>query len=184
MGGEYVDNNVISVEVTNCDGRTANHVMWHYANWQLWGKEEDRFAWRGLAGYYSKEEIIRERMRISGRKAGLRNIGRKLSNNHKDAIRRGHLGKKHTQKTKDLMSKSHIGQPSPQRGKPRTPEEKQKISNTLSGSKKSIPHRQKISETLKGMNIGKSWWVNEKNEVKFRFECPGPGWVNGRKYKG
>jgi hypothetical protein len=58
MGGEYVEGNVISVEVTSCNKQTANHVMWHYANWQLWGKREDFLAWRGLSGYYSKEELI------------------------------------------------------------------------------------------------------------------------------
>jgi hypothetical protein len=72
MGGEYVEGNVISVEVTSCNKQTANHVMWHYANWQLRGKKEDLFAWRGLSGYYSKEELIAKkhslRGEISGRK--------------------------------------------------------------------------------------------------------------------
>jgi hypothetical protein len=68
MGGEYVEGNVISVEVTNCNQSTANHVMWHYANWNLWGREEDFLAWRGLAGFYSKEEIIEEIHRVNGKR--------------------------------------------------------------------------------------------------------------------
>ncbi len=68
MGGEYTDGNVIEVEVTNCSGFTANHVMWHYANWSLWGKEEDFLAWKGLAGFYGKEEIIREIYRVNGKR--------------------------------------------------------------------------------------------------------------------
>lgn len=58
MGGEYVEGNVIQVEVTKCDGHTANHVMWHFANWQLHGLIEDFVAYRCLSGYYGKEEII------------------------------------------------------------------------------------------------------------------------------
>jgi len=70
MGGEYVEGNVIPVEVTQCDTNTANHVMWHFANWCLYGKAEDLLAYRGLSGFYSKEEIIEERLRLAGKKTG------------------------------------------------------------------------------------------------------------------
>ena len=70
MGGEYVKENVILVEVTECDKQTANHVMWHYANWQLWGKEEDLLAWKGLSGYYSKEDIIQRKLALGGKISG------------------------------------------------------------------------------------------------------------------
>ena len=70
MGGEYTEGNVISVEVTQCDKNTANHVMWHFANWCLYSKEEDRAAYKGLSGCYSKEEIIEERLRLAGKKTG------------------------------------------------------------------------------------------------------------------
>jgi hypothetical protein len=70
MGGEYTDENVILVEITGCNTQTANHVMWHYANWQLWGKEEDRLAWIGLSGFYGKEEIIHEKARLGGQISG------------------------------------------------------------------------------------------------------------------
>lgn len=73
MGGEYVEKNVISVEVTECDKQTANHVMWHYANWQLFGREADLLAWRGLSGYYSKEEIIQKKLALGGKISGERN---------------------------------------------------------------------------------------------------------------
>jgi hypothetical protein len=69
MGGEYVEGNTIEVEVTQCDGHTANHIMWHYANWGLWGKREDKVAWKGLAGYLGKEEIIAEMHKEGVRKA-------------------------------------------------------------------------------------------------------------------
>lgn len=78
MGGEYAENNVVLVEVTKCNRQTANHVMWHYANWRLWHKEEDKIAWKGLAGFYGKEEIIHERSRLGGRISGaaMRDSGR------------------------------------------------------------------------------------------------------------
>lgn len=77
MGGEYIEGNVLSVEVTLCDQQTANHVMWHYANWLLWGKEEDLIAWKGLSGYYGKEELIHQRCRLGGEISGgkLRDTG-------------------------------------------------------------------------------------------------------------
>lgn len=74
MGGTYTENNTLEVEVTDCNQRTANHVMWHYANWRLWGKEGDLLAWHGLAGYYGKEEIIQERLRLGGKISGSANI--------------------------------------------------------------------------------------------------------------
>lgn len=58
-GGEYTPDNVIEVSVTQ-------HAMWHFANWQLRGKEEDRLAWRGLSGFYGKEEVIREFCKLQG----------------------------------------------------------------------------------------------------------------------
>jgi hypothetical protein len=59
-GGEYVEGNVIEVEVVECNQQTASHAMWHYAEWKLHGKKEDFYAWKGLAGYLGKEEIIEE----------------------------------------------------------------------------------------------------------------------------
>ena len=69
MGGKYEPGNVIAVEITACNTTTANHVMWHYANWQLHGKEEDKLAYRGLAGFYRKEEIIAQINRLNGENA-------------------------------------------------------------------------------------------------------------------
>jgi hypothetical protein len=57
-GGEYVEGNVIEVEVVECNQQTASHAMWHYAEWQLLRDERDREAWQGLAGFKGKEEII------------------------------------------------------------------------------------------------------------------------------
>jgi hypothetical protein len=60
MGGEYTKENTVEVDVVACNQTTANHAMWHYANWSLWGRIEDKMAWLGLAGYAGKEEVIKE----------------------------------------------------------------------------------------------------------------------------
>lgn len=70
MGGEYIEGNVILVNVTECDMDTANHAMWHYANWRLHGKMEDKIAWKGLAGYYNKEEIVKAICVLNGIRSG------------------------------------------------------------------------------------------------------------------
>jgi len=48
--------------------------MWHYANWLLWGREEDRIAWKGLTGQIGKDEIIKEKCSVSGKKNGKANV--------------------------------------------------------------------------------------------------------------
>jgi hypothetical protein len=183
-GGDYTEGNVITVEVVECNTNTASHVMWHYANWLLCGKQEDKLAWRGLAGFLGKEEIIAERQRIIGRNNGLKNKGRKISDVHRDKLKQSHQGKKHSQETRNKMSQTRQGKPQPHLKKPRTTDVKQKISETLKGARKSPAHCQKLSEVNKGIHIGKSWWVNEENEVKFCHECPDSGWRKGRKWKG
>jgi len=78
MGGEYTEENVISVEVTQCDKNTANHVMWHYANWCLHRKKEDEIAYRGLSGYYGKEEVIEELVKLGRDRIDRQKIGKTL----------------------------------------------------------------------------------------------------------
>lgn len=69
-----MESNTISVEVTSCDRQTANHVMWHYANWRLWAKKEDLMAWRGLAGFLSKEDLIQEKQKLGASAGGRANV--------------------------------------------------------------------------------------------------------------
>lgn len=75
MGGEYTEGNVINVEAISCNKDSASHAMWHYANWCLWGNWEDFVAWKGLAGFYSKEEVIEEVMRLARMKIDRKLIG-------------------------------------------------------------------------------------------------------------
>ena len=59
IGGTYETANVVEVEVNSCiENNVSAHSIWHFCNWQLWGRPEDLMAWKGLAGTAGKEEII------------------------------------------------------------------------------------------------------------------------------
>jgi hypothetical protein len=49
----------------------TQHAMRHFCEWQLHGLKDDYLAWKGLAGFYGKEEIIEELMKEGRRKAGI-----------------------------------------------------------------------------------------------------------------
>ena len=70
MGGEYVPGNTITVEITACNKTTANHIMWHFANWQLYGLVQDELAYKGLSGFYNKEDIVAQQLSAAGKKGG------------------------------------------------------------------------------------------------------------------
>lgn len=63
LGGSNEPQNLVEVSPTQ-------HAMFHYCNWCLWGNEEDKIAWRALAGYSSKEEIIEQVISLAGKKGG------------------------------------------------------------------------------------------------------------------
>ena len=53
MGGTNAPENLVKVT-------TTQHAMFHYCNYQLWGNEEDKFAWLGLSGLVDKDELMLE----------------------------------------------------------------------------------------------------------------------------
>jgi hypothetical protein len=63
LGGSNELQNLVEVSPTQ-------HAMFHYCNWCLWGNEEDKIAWRALAGYSKKEEIIHQVISLAGKKGG------------------------------------------------------------------------------------------------------------------
>jgi hypothetical protein len=63
MGGTDQPENIVEVTVTQ-------HAMFHFCNYQLWGNEEDRIAWRGLSGLIAPDEAALEAMSLGGKKAG------------------------------------------------------------------------------------------------------------------
>lgn len=69
-GGTYEPSNVVEVEINSCiSNNISAHSIWHFCNWQLWGRVEDFCAWKGLAGASGKEDIIESMRREGGRKA-------------------------------------------------------------------------------------------------------------------
>lgn len=80
QGGKYDSGNVVICDNSVCDREVAIHPMWHFANWQLYGKIEDYLAWRGLTGMIGKEEIIRQVQAETCRKVGKANKGKNKDN--------------------------------------------------------------------------------------------------------
>ena len=58
MGGGDARENLVEVTVTQ-------HAMYHFCNYQLWGNEEDRIAWRGLSGIISREQVVYEAIKLA-----------------------------------------------------------------------------------------------------------------------
>jgi general stress protein YciG len=86
VGGTYVEGNVVTVSVTQ-------HAMWHFANWQLWGREEDRLAWRGLAGIIGKDEMVLAAQKLGNKNQPIetkREIGRNLARRTNAVLTRDH----------------------------------------------------------------------------------------------
>jgi hypothetical protein len=59
---------------TDADGLVTcsptQHAMFHYCEWKLHGHREDYIAWKGLAGFYGKEDIIHEIRVMTSSKTG------------------------------------------------------------------------------------------------------------------
>ena len=63
MGGTDEPENLVEVTVTQ-------HAMFHFCNYQLWGNEEDKIAWRALSGQITFDEAALEAMSLGGKKGG------------------------------------------------------------------------------------------------------------------
>jgi len=97
VGGTYVEGNVVTVSVTQ-------HAMWHFANWQLWEREEDRIAWKGLSGIIGKEELVLSAQKLGNKNQPIevkREIGRNLAR-RTNAV----LTKEHRQKAGSVGGKN------------------------------------------------------------------------------
>lgn len=55
-GGPDTKDNKVSLSPTR-------HAMWHFAEWQLNRRWQDKLAWKGLAGYVSHEDCIENAIR-------------------------------------------------------------------------------------------------------------------------
>ncbi len=110
-------------------------------------------------------------------------------------------GKKHTPETRKKISDAIKGENNPQYGKSLSEETRKKLSAAMKGKIQSKETRTKRSESMKGENNpqygkslseetrrkmseaikGKKWWNDGCENTKLSLECPGDGWVPGRK---
>jgi len=80
MGGSDNFENLVEVTVTQ-------HAMFHYCNWCLWRNQQDKIAWKALAGIITCEEAVYQALSLG---AKIRNqlpckekTKEKISNNNK-----------------------------------------------------------------------------------------------------
>jgi len=67
------------------------------------------------------------------------------------------------------------------KGKPHSEEHRRKNSEVRRGPKHQFYGKKRPGHSEKMR--GRTWWVNQQGEIKFRNESPGPEWQNGRKWK-
>lgn len=63
MGGSDSEENLVEITV-------ERHAMFHYCNWRLWGKEEDKIAWKALSGQMTLSEAQYEAIKLGAKKTG------------------------------------------------------------------------------------------------------------------
>ena len=119
------------------------------------------------------------------------NTGKALSEEHKNRISEANLGKpKHTEESKKKLREANLGKKydsetirkrlEARKGKKRPPhsqETKEKLSKAHKGKTHSEETKRKMCELRKG----KKWWNDGCGNCKMMIECPGDGWVPGRK---
>jgi hypothetical protein len=99
-------------------------------------------------------------------------LGEKLTEEHKDAIRKSQLGKKLSIETKNKIreinkGKTYSEEVNKKKGRKLTDEQKRNLSEKLKGRKKSDETRQKMSESRKG------WIPSEEVKEKIRMKLKG-----------
>ena len=129
MGGTDDPSNLITVT-------TAQHAHLHRLLYEVHGKVEDYFAWKGLSGQLGKEEIIRLKSKIGGMKPQTEQAKRKISAFRK-TFKYSEESKRKismSQKKKNLSSE-HYRWVGSQRKNFKQPEsQKQKVAEKLSRS--------------------------------------------------
>jgi len=96
-------------------------------------------------------------------------------------------GKKHTEESKRKNSEAH-------KGKILSEEHRRKVGESFKGKILSEEHKRRISEGKKGKkhteeskkrnseaHKGRKWWNDGCGNCKMMIECPGDGWMSGRK---
>lgn len=144
MGGKNNPENIISLT-------PEEHAKAHQELYEKYGKIEDYFAWKGLAGFMGKEEIIFNLMSENGKKVGNR------------------------------MKLEGKGIFDPEKQKTEKYQEGIKLGGKIQGRKMAESgHCKKVAPLGGGKNLGKKSWFNPKTGKETQsFESPGEEWAKG-----
>lgn len=108
MGGTDEESNLVhGLSITR-------HAMFHFANWQLWGRQHDRIAWRGLAGLITPEQASLEAMRL-GQSEGGKIGGSKGGKNQPREVKVANCHKMRKHLTPEMLSRGGKGMSAEQR---------------------------------------------------------------------
>lgn len=145
MGGKNNPENIISLT-------PEEHAKAHQELYEKYGKIEDYLAWKGLAGFMGKEEIIFNLMSENGKKVGNR------------------------------MKLEGKGIFDPEKQKTEKYQEGIKLGGKINGRKMAESgHCKRVAPLGGGKNLGKKFWFNPDTEKETQsFEHPGEGWILGR----
>jgi len=138
MGGSDDPSNIICLTI-------EEHAEAHKKLWEEYGKQEDYLAWMGLFGHIGKEEIIKTKQSIGGKKGGISLTGIKKSEEHKNKMSIAKIGKSRDEQTKQKIKINNLN-------KKRSNETKQNIRNSRLGTEHSEETKLKIAESMKKMH--------------------------------
>jgi hypothetical protein len=168
MGGTDAAENLIEITVTQ-------HAMYHFCNYQLWGNEEDRIAWRMLGKQITLDEAKLEAVHLGG-KRGAQRIKEKLKDpdnlkEYKKKCREAY----HNSPNRDKMIKNAKENQSKAVEAARRPESNKKRKQTLSN----IKHQQ----GEKNSQYGKMWITNGTKDGSYTIskdDIIPEGYIKGR----
>jgi hypothetical protein len=150
----------------------------------------------GLSGFTHSEETKQKMMKKTVSENSRKKIsnalkGRTISEEHRRKLSDAQKGEKShsygktpSAETKIKLSVAKKGDKNPNYGKIASGETRRKLSDANKGQ---IPHNKGISHTeetkrkIGGAIKGRKWWNDGCGNCKMMIECPGDGWVVGRK---
>jgi hypothetical protein len=159
MGGTDVAENLVEITVTQ-------HAMYHFCNYQLWGNEEDKIAWRMLGKQITLDEAKIEAVKLGGKKGG-EVLKEKLKNpdnlkEYKEKCRESYYNSPNKDRMISIAKKN---QPKAVEAA-RTPEAIKRKKKKL----KEIKHQQ----GKKNSQYGKMWITNGTKEGTYRINKEEP----------
>ncbi|NDB61886.1 HNH endonuclease [bacterium] len=161
MGGTDEPDNLVNLTV-------EEHAEAHRLLWEQHGKEEDYYAWKGLASHIGKEEIRLELARLGGRRSGaLGNLANMSEESRRKAVE--------TRKARPCgyNTPEHMALMVERSKSPEIIEKRKQIYAE-------IGHMQ----GSKNSQYGTFWITNGVDSIRVRSENDIPkGWYKGRKMK-